>query len=82
VTVVKDPPKRAPLSLVVAPTSVVPNWEREIQKFAPSLQTVVWQGPDRHERRDDLKTADVMITSYALLRRDEEFLQTLTTCAT
>jgi superfamily II DNA or RNA helicase len=65
------------LSLVVAPTSVVPNWEREIQKFAPSLQTVVWQGPDRHERRDDLKTADVMITSYALLRRDEEFLQTL-----
>ena len=65
------------LSLVVAPTSVVPNWEREIQKFAPSLECVVWQGPDRHDRRDDLKTADVMITSYALLRRDEEFLQTL-----
>ncbi|MCA9532193.1 MAG: SNF2 helicase associated domain-containing protein [Myxococcales bacterium] len=65
------------LSLVVAPTSVVPNWEREIRKFAPSLETVVWQGSDRHERRDMLQKADVLITSYALLRRDEEFLQSL-----
>ncbi|MGF1465738.1 MAG: SNF2-related protein [Sandaracinaceae bacterium] len=65
------------LSLVVAPTSVVPNWEREIQKFAPALKTVVWQGPDRHELRDELDDADVMVTSYALLRRDEELLEDL-----
>jgi len=65
------------LNLVVAPTSVVTNWQREIAKFAPKLQTVIWQGPDRQDRRGELDDADVMITSYALLRRDEEFLQSL-----
>jgi superfamily II DNA or RNA helicase len=65
------------LSLVIAPTSVVSNWQREIEKFAPALETVVWQGPDRHEQRVALEEADVMITSYALLRRDEELLQQL-----
>jgi superfamily II DNA or RNA helicase len=65
------------LTLVVAPTSVVQNWQREIEKFAPGFKTVVWQGPDRQERAEELEDADVMITSYALLRRDEEFLQTL-----
>ncbi len=65
------------LNLVVAPTSVVPNWEREINKFAPGLTTVVWQGPNRQQKREELDKADVMITSYALLRRDEELLQEL-----
>jgi superfamily II DNA or RNA helicase len=65
------------LNLVVAPTSVVPNWEREISKFAPGLKTVVWQGPNRSQRAPELEKADVMITSYALLRRDEELLQAL-----
>ncbi|HJL18063.1 MAG TPA: SNF2-related protein, partial [Sandaracinaceae bacterium LLY-WYZ-13_1] len=65
------------LNLVIAPTSVVSNWQREIEKFAPALSTVVWQGPDRHDQRDALGDADVMITSYALLRRDEELLQSL-----
>ncbi|MGB5265043.1 MAG: SNF2-related protein, partial [Polyangiales bacterium] len=65
------------LNLVVAPTSVVPNWDREIRKFAPGLKTVVWQGPNRNQNAPDLEKADVMITSYALLRRDEELLQSL-----
>ncbi len=65
------------LNLVIAPTSVVSNWQREIEKFAPPLKTVVWQGPDRHDLRPELDDADVMITSYALLRRDEDFLHTL-----
>jgi len=73
---VKAKQKRAP-NLVVAPTSVVPNWEREIARFAPSLQTLIWQGPGRHGRQDEVASADVVITSYALLRRDEEFLQGL-----
>ena len=65
------------LNLVVAPTSVVPNWEREIAKFAPGLKTLVWQGPNRSQRAPEIEKADVMITSYALLRRDEELLQAL-----
>jgi superfamily II DNA or RNA helicase len=63
--------------LVVAPTSVVPNWAREIEKFAPSLSTLVWQGGDRHEQKSQIEESDVVLTSYALLRRDEELLAEL-----
>ena len=62
------------LTLIVAPTSVVPNWIREIEKFAPSLKAVMWHGADRHELAEELEDYDIIITSYALLRRDEEQL--------
>ena len=64
-------------ALIVAPTSVVTNWERELDKFSPSLKHIVWHGGDRKERTDELEDADVVITSYALLRRDEELLAKL-----
>ena len=64
-------------ALIVAPTSVVTNWERELDKFSPSLRHMVWHGADRKERIDDLDDADIVITSYALLRRDEELLAKL-----
>jgi SNF2 family DNA or RNA helicase len=59
--------------LVVAPTSVVPNWLREIEKFSPTLNALAWHGPDREKLIDKLEDADIVITSYALVRRDEEF---------
>jgi SNF2 family DNA or RNA helicase len=62
---------------VIAPTSVVPNWVREIEKFAPSLRAVAWSGADREKYKKELERADVVVTSYALLRRDEEFLREL-----
>ena len=61
-------------SLVVAPTSVLANWEREAERFTPGLKTVVWHGQDRKERVEDLKGADLVLTSYALVRRDLEAL--------
>ncbi|MFL5354579.1 SNF2-related protein [Archangium sp.] len=61
-------------SLVVAPTSVLANWEREAERFTPGLKTVVWHGQDRKERVEDLKGADIVLTSYALVRRDLEAL--------
>ena len=64
-------------ALIVAPTSVVTNWERELDKFAPSLKHMVWHGSERKQRTDELEDADVVITSYALLRRDEELLAKL-----
>ena len=64
-------------ALVVAPTSVVPNWEREIQRFAPTLKVTVWHGADRREQIEELEKAEVIITSYALLRRDVELLRSL-----
>jgi superfamily II DNA or RNA helicase len=57
-------------TLVVAPTSVVHNWSDEIRRFRPGLTACVYHGP---KRALDAK-ADVTITSYALLRLDEELL--------
>ncbi len=64
-------------ALIVAPTSVVTNWERELGRFAPTLSVALWHGADRKEQIAEVKDAEVIITSYALLRRDEEFLSTL-----
>ena len=41
-------------SLVVAPTSVLANWEREAEKFTPGLKTFMWHGAERKERADQL----------------------------
>ncbi len=60
--------------LIVAPTSVVTNWELEMNKFAPSLKHALWHGSERKDRQDELDDAEVVVTSYALLRRDEELL--------
>jgi superfamily II DNA or RNA helicase len=70
----KDEPLRA---LIVAPTSVVTNWHREIEKFGPSLRVALWHGAARKGQRDELGDANVIITSYALLRRDIELLTAL-----
>jgi superfamily II DNA or RNA helicase len=64
-------------ALIVAPTSVVTNWVREIERFGPTLEVALWHGQQRKEQTEELETADVIITSYALLRRDEEMLKEL-----
>ena len=61
-------------TLVVAPTSVLPNWEREAEKFTPGLSIVVWHGADRKDYAEQLQHADLVLTSYALVRRDLEAL--------
>ena len=59
-------------SLVVAPTSVVANWQREAARFAPGLAVYLHHGPDRDTAR--VAGADLVVTSYALLRRDADAL--------
>lgn len=59
-------------NLVIAPTSVVENWQREAAKFAPSLKITILQGPDRHRRFSELADTDIALTSYALVHRDLE----------
>jgi superfamily II DNA or RNA helicase len=74
----KQEQKEEPLRvLIVAPTSVVTNWQREIERFGPSLTTALWHGAGRKENRKDLEEANVIITSYALLRRDIDLLKEL-----
>lgn len=61
-------------SLVVSPTSVVHNWEDEIIRHAPSLKSIRYMGQDRARLLDEFSSADVVLTSYAILRRDSEEL--------
>jgi superfamily II DNA or RNA helicase len=56
--------------LIVAPTSVVPNWGHEIERFAPGLGVVNFTGLERAGLADQIESADVVLSSYALLSRD------------
>jgi superfamily II DNA or RNA helicase len=62
-------------SLVVAPTSVAPNWIREAERFVPGLKTILLHGLGRHAQYEDVPGADLVVTTYALLRRDVERLR-------
>jgi len=58
--------------LVVCPTSLVFNWAAEAKKFTPELKVLALHGPDRHARFDQIGAHDLVVTSYALIRRDAE----------
>jgi superfamily II DNA or RNA helicase len=58
--------------LIVCPTSLVFNWLAEAKKFTPGLKVVALHGTGRHERFEDIAESDLVITSYALIRRDAE----------
>ena len=60
--------------LVVCPTSVVGNWERELARFAPYLPVIRHHGVQRPTMVEDFKPGSVAITSYGLLRRDASLL--------
>ena len=64
-------------ALVVVPTSLVPNWLNELQRFAPHLSVLVLHGIERHERRAQAAEADVIITTYTVLARDIEEMRGL-----
>jgi superfamily II DNA or RNA helicase len=59
-------------ALVVCPTSLVFNWEAEAKKFTPELRVMGLHGPDRGALFAQISTHDLIVTSYALLRRDAE----------
>jgi len=61
--------------LLVAPTSVVGNWRVEAQRFAPGLATVVVAGKDRAGAHAAADSADLILTSYALLRQDRSLFE-------
>lgn len=58
--------------LVVCPTSLVFNWVAEAKKFTPELNVLALHGPDRHALFDQIAASDIVVTSYALIRRDAE----------
>jgi superfamily II DNA or RNA helicase len=61
-----------PPVLIVCPTSVVYNWVAEAARFTPALRVLALQGADRQGLFDEILQYDLVITSYALIRRDAE----------
>jgi superfamily II DNA or RNA helicase len=69
------PPEARPMpaaTLVVCPTSLLGNWERELYKFAPSLPVRRYHGGNRH--LGDLADGEVVLTTYGILRRERKAL--------
>ena len=62
--------------LVVSPTSLVANWRREAERFAPELKVLALHGPDRKTQFDAIPAHDIVITTYPLLVRDRAVLET------
>jgi superfamily II DNA or RNA helicase len=63
-------------SLVICPASVLHNWRREANRFTPHLKVLVLEsGAARHNLRKQIPQHDLIVTNYALLRRDLEALQ-------
>lgn len=58
--------------LIVCPTSLLDNWKREAERFLPMRRVHVLHGPERWGAAQQFERADFLITSYALLARDEE----------
>ncbi|HVV00227.1 MAG TPA: DEAD/DEAH box helicase, partial [Verrucomicrobiae bacterium] len=62
--------------LVICPASVLHNWRREAQRFTPGIKVLVLEsGAARHNLRKRIPQHDLIVTNYALLRRDLEQLQ-------
>ena len=59
-------------SLIVCPSSLIFNWNAEALRWTPDLKIVVIEGPKRAEEISRIPTADLVITSYPLLRVDIE----------
>src|SRR5262249_38078683 len=60
-------------TLLICPTSVVGNWQRELERFSPSLQIMIHHGSDRKKEAAfsaEVSQFDVIVSSYALLLRD------------
>jgi non-specific serine/threonine protein kinase len=62
-------------SLLVVPVSAIPNWEAEIQSFAPGIRFHRHMGSLRDKHTENWSTFDLIITSYATIRNDIAFVK-------
>jgi SNF2 family DNA or RNA helicase len=59
-------------ALIIAPVSLLGNWQREAAKFTPGLRVLLLHGAARHEAAQDIAQADIVLSPYSLLPRDKE----------
>ena len=62
-------------ALIVCPTSLLSNWQREAERFTPELKLLLVDGTNRAQKIARLAEHDLALTSYGLLRRDFEALR-------
>ncbi|TWU06149.1 DEAD/DEAH box helicase [Stieleria varia] len=62
-------------AIVVAPTSVIHNWQDEIIRFAPTLRPRILAESSRNELLDSLETSDVLLCSYGLMQNEIDKLK-------
>ena len=67
-----------PPTLLIAPTSVLSNWRKEIEKFAPRMKSMIHHGSERANKSAAFKktsaACDIVITSFSIARRDSGLL--------
>lgn len=74
---VKEMEPASGASLLICPTSLIGNWQRELERFAPDVRVYLHYGADRirDERfAEEIRMADVVITTYTLALMDRELL--------
>jgi len=64
-------------ALIVCPTSLTSQWIGEIAKFTPSIRTFLWHGAERASFKEEAMSAEILVTSYPILVRDEDFFRDL-----
>ncbi|PID26773.1 MAG: hypothetical protein CR982_08590 [Candidatus Cloacimonadota bacterium] len=57
-------------NLIVAPTSLIFNWNKECEKFAPSLKVLTYTGMKRDELFNKMESQDIVITTYGIVLND------------
>ncbi len=62
-------------SLIVMPTSLIYNWQKEATKFTPKLKILIHFGPNRSKDASQFSDYDLIICSYGILRLDVEFIR-------
>ena len=68
--------KRGPQThLVVVPTSIIFNWQQELEKFAPSIKVLTIHGANRVKNNHTFKDYDVVLTSYGMLLSNIHFMK-------
>lgn len=64
-------------TLVIAPRTLMFHWLEEAERFAPKIRAMAYHGEDREDLVDELPQADLVLTTYGVLRRDALPLSTL-----
>jgi superfamily II DNA or RNA helicase len=73
ISALREKEKSGGVVLVVAPTSLLGNWQDELRKFAPHLNVLVFHGSTRDKLRERVKEDSIIVTSYGTLVRDLAF---------